>query len=195
VQYTEKIAQSTFIGNLSSIQNQETARYLIHEINQLHPQATHHCPAYILGKKGETFFCSDNQEPPGTAGKPILKMLVKHELSNIILIVTRYFGGVKLGIRGLINAYGTIAEKTIRLGEKIPLVEVVMYDCTLKYDFYHSFLSKVKQLEGLVLKSEYSNFIQVTVQVNEFNQREMLKFFQEMSNCGALEYRLLPNNA
>ena len=103
--FEQKIQKSTFIGHLKHITDFDSAKHFIHEINDLHSQATHNCYAYIFGKNGETSFSSDAGEPSGTAGKPILNMLLRHEMTNAVIVITRYFGGVKLGVRGLIEAY------------------------------------------------------------------------------------------
>jgi putative IMPACT (imprinted ancient) family translation regulator len=152
------------------------------EINKLHSQASHNCPAYILGKKGETTFCSDNQEPSGTAGKPILNMLQRHNLTNVAIVVTRYYGGVKLGVRGLIEAYGGVAEKTILTGEKTPVIDYVNYICTMPYDFYNIFSHKIKIPDVVVLSTEYTDKIEVVLQTTEYTEKELLIVLSEMGN-------------
>ena len=113
-----KIKKSLFIGHLKQVNDAESAREFIREIKRLHKQANHNCSAYVIG---ETCFSSDDREPRGSAGKPILNMLKRHELTSVCLVVTRYFGGVKLGKSGLIEAYGEVAEGTILKCEKIAL--------------------------------------------------------------------------
>ena len=108
--YEVKIRKSLFIGYLNHVEDAESARNFIREIKKQHKQANHNCSAYIIG---DTCFSSDDREPRGSAGKPILNMLRRHELTNVVIVVTRYFGGVELGIRGLIEAYGEVAEQTI----------------------------------------------------------------------------------
>ncbi|MCL2065116.1 MAG: YigZ family protein [Candidatus Cloacimonetes bacterium] len=108
--YKLKIKKSLFIGHIKYVEDTESARIFIREVKKRHKQANHNCSAYIIG---ETFFSSDDREPSGTAGRPILNMLKKYNMTNVVLVVTRYFGGVELGIRGLIVAYGEVAEGTI----------------------------------------------------------------------------------
>jgi len=115
MKYEIKIKKSLFIGYLKHVNDAEAARNFIREIKKLHKQANHNCSAYIVGN---ICFSSDDREPRGSAGRPILNMLRRYEMTNVVLVVTRYFGGVELGIRGLIEAYGKVAEETIRAIEK-----------------------------------------------------------------------------
>ena len=108
--YELKIKKSLFIGHIKHVTDTESARDFIREIKKQHKQANHNCSAYIVG---DTCFSSDDREPSGSAGKPILNMMRRHNLTNVVIVVTRYFGGVELGIRGLIEAYGAAAEGTI----------------------------------------------------------------------------------
>src|SRR5687768_10618077 len=99
-----KIKNSVFICHLRPAQTVEEAKAFISEISGQYKDATHNCWAYITGKNGDIFHSSDAGEPAGTAGKPILNTLNKYRLTNISAVVTRYYGGVKLGVRGLIDA-------------------------------------------------------------------------------------------
>ena len=118
--YEMKIKKSRFIGQLQYVEDLESAREFIKEIKKLHKQANHNCSAYIIG---DTYFCSDDREPSGSAGRPILNMLRRYKMNNVVLVVTRYFGGVELGIRGLIEAYGETAAGTIREAEKLTRID------------------------------------------------------------------------
>lgn len=107
-----RVKKSVFIGNLSPAENQSEAEEFIRRVSNQYHDAAHNCFAYRIDES--LFRTSDAGEPAGTAGKPILAMLDKYELSRIVLVVTRYFGGIKLGTGGLIRAYSECAEKTIQ---------------------------------------------------------------------------------
>ncbi len=112
--YEIKIQRSRFIGRAEPCYSDEGAREILKKIKAEYRDATHHCYAYVINSKGyKSEFSSDNGEPPGTAGRPILGAIKRSGLENIIVVVTRYFGGKKLGVRGLIEAYGLTAEKTL----------------------------------------------------------------------------------
>jgi uncharacterized YigZ family protein len=110
-----KILGSTFIGFTQRISTSENHKTWLTELRELHPEASHHCSGYRLGIKSTTTFFSDDGEPSGTAGKPILNAITRANLYEVGIVVVRYFGGTKLGVRGLIDAYGDCADEVIRL--------------------------------------------------------------------------------
>lgn len=108
------IERSIFIATICEVQSEEKAKSFISEMNKKYPDATHNCPAYrVLSSSSIIEFSSDAGEPSGTAGLPMLNTLRKHQLLNVAVVVTRYFGGVKLGVRGLIDAYSKAVEMAI----------------------------------------------------------------------------------
>ena len=107
-EFTER--RSRFIGSARIVTSAEEAAEKIKEFPDLFPKANHHCWAYRIGTGTVLEHCSDAGEPSGTAGRPILGAIKRHGLTNTLIVVTRYFGGVKLGVRGLIEAYGRAAE-------------------------------------------------------------------------------------
>lgn len=104
-----EINRSRFLAYVQNISSEAEAIEFAQRIRKLHYDARHHCSAYILGEKGRLQKADDDGEPSGTAGKPILEILKKNEVKDTMIIVTRYFGGIKLGAGGLIRAYGKAA--------------------------------------------------------------------------------------
>ena len=102
--------KSRFIANVFPVENQQQAEEKIAEITKKYWDARHNCYAYVIGINGENTRCSDNGEPSGTAGKPILEVINGAGLTNTLVIVTRYFGGVLLGTGGLVRAYTQAAQ-------------------------------------------------------------------------------------
>ena len=131
VTYEEKIKRSVFIANLSVCHDETEARDFLTQIVSQHRDATHNCRAYILSNGTE--YSSDDGEPSGTAGKPILNAIKHSELVNVIVVVTRYYGGVKLGVRGLIDAYGGTAAKALELAGRIERVMTRGVSVSLSY--------------------------------------------------------------
>ena len=115
-----EIKKSKFICHLFRIDNEEQAREYINQIKKEHYKANHNCSAYLLGENFEIQRSSDDGEPSGTAGVPILEVLKKNELQNTLAVVTRYFGGIKLGAGGLIRAYSTSVSEAL---DKIGIAE------------------------------------------------------------------------
>jgi len=104
--YENEIKKSRFICHLKRVESEEEAQAFIEEVKKEHWKAPHNCSAYTLGMNDEIQRAHDDGEPSGTAGVPMLEIFLKRELKNVAAVVTRYFGGVKLGAGGLIRAYG-----------------------------------------------------------------------------------------
>lgn len=109
--YKEK--GSKFIASAFTVMSEDEAKAGIAEIRKKYYDARHHCYAYMIGPDKKTFRSSDDGEPSGTAGKPILNQILSKDVTNICIVVTRYFGGIKLGTSGLINAYKTAARDAL----------------------------------------------------------------------------------
>jgi uncharacterized YigZ family protein len=107
------IKKSRFISHVHRVGSDEDARAFIAEIKKRHWDANHNCSAYIVGDRGDIQRTSDDGEPSGTAGVPMLNVLLKRELTDTVAVVTRYFGGIKLGAGGLIRAYGQAVSDAI----------------------------------------------------------------------------------
>src|SRR5690625_4940686 len=108
------IQKSRFIGYTERVTSEEEAQSFIQTIKKKHYDATHNCSAYIIGEQDQIQKANDDGEPSGTAGIPMLEVLKKLFLKNTVIVVTRYFGGIKLGAGGLIRAYGSTTSQTIK---------------------------------------------------------------------------------
>lgn len=111
--YEIEIKKSKFICFLKRVEDEEEALEFIEEIKKEHWKATHNCSAYTIGLNDEIQRAHDDGEPSGTAGVPMLEILLKRELKNVAAVVTRYFGGIKLGAGGLIRAYGGAVKEAV----------------------------------------------------------------------------------
>ena len=109
--YSEK--RSKFLAYAFPVQNEEEIKQRLAEIQKKHWDARHHCYAYILGPHKDAYRLNDNGEPSGTAGRPIYGQLLSKDLTNTLVIVVRYFGGIKLGVSGLQNAYKVAAREAL----------------------------------------------------------------------------------
>lgn len=138
--YKEK--GSKFIGLALPINSEEEVKEKLEEIKKQYYDARHHCYAYIIGIEGETYRASDDGEPHHSAGDPILGQIKSQELTNTLVVVVRYFGGTKLGVSGLINAYKTAAFEAIT-ANKIITVEVTE---PLIFNFAYAQMNEVMKL-------------------------------------------------
>ena len=122
------IEKSTFIGYARPVENEEAALAFIQEIKKKHRDATHNVPAYVLGEHNEVQRCNDDGEPSGTAGVPVLEVLKKENVRNVAIVVTRYFGGIKLGTGGLVRAYTKGAKVAL---ESAKIITRVLYQTVI----------------------------------------------------------------
>lgn len=139
------IRKSRFIGHVMPVETEEEAAAFIEDIKKKHWNATHNCSAYMIGERDEIQKQSDDGEPSGTAGKPILEVLRNQGLKNVAIVVTRYFGGIMLGAGGLIRAYTDGAVAAIEAGE--PITRVLHREIFVELDY--TWLGKVEnELRG-----------------------------------------------
>ena len=182
-----KIKRSTFIAHLHYVQTMQDAKKYISKIADEHKTANHNCWAFIVGEKGETFHSSDAGEPSGTAGQPMLNALKKHKMTNIVAVVTRYFGGVKLGIRGLIEAYGETIEAAIELSPLKKLIKLSSYKISCEYDLADQLKYKIKQLKAEIKKVEYTAEVTILISIEDHIKDNLEKYLIELEKAGKLK--------
>lgn len=139
------VRRSRFIASLRVALDTESAGTLLKTFPELYPKANHHCWAYRVGIGTAREHCSDDGEPGGTAGRPILGAIKRHSLDNTLLVVTRYFGGVKLGVRGLIEAYGEAAELAIRAAGTVEMELNKRLELACGYDYAKTLSAALKK--------------------------------------------------
>lgn len=138
------IQRSRFIASLRVVKNREQFNNEMHAITQLYPKASHYCWAYRFNDNIILEHSSDAGEPAGTAGRPILGALKKYSLLNIMSVVTRYYGGVKLGVKGLITAYSEVTIQAIENSIIIIDEPKSLFSFTLPYDIYNILLARLE---------------------------------------------------
>ena len=149
-QVQEEIKKSRFICHAKRVYSEEEARDFITAIKKEHYKATHNCSAFIVGERSEIKRTSDDGEPSGTAGIPMLGVLENHNLTNVCVVVTRYFGGIKLGAGGLIRAYAgsvALAVKDIGIIEIKEQAGIQIHMTYAQYQEYGSFLKEHNLIE------------------------------------------------
>ncbi|MCX6327633.1 MAG: YigZ family protein [Bacteroidia bacterium] len=184
--YKEK--GSRFIAFAYPVSDQEETIPIIHKIRKEHHEARHHCYAYMIGRERLIWRVNDDGEPSGTAGRPILGQINSSGLTNILIIVSRYFGGTLLGVSGLINAYRTAAASAIKNAEII--------ECTLQeyYEITYPFVSMNDVMK--ILKEEdtgQSNQVfdlECCIKVN-FRASAREKILNRLSRIEGMKYKYL----
>lgn len=147
--YSEK--RSKFLAYAFPVQNEQEVKQRLAEIQKKHWDARHHCYAYILGPHKDAYRLNDNGEPSGTAGRPIYGQLLSKDLTNTLVIVVRYFGGIKLGVSGLQNAYKVAAREALDAAVIVERTVQEQYRVTFEYVKMNDIMQILKDPEVQVL--------------------------------------------
>ena len=160
---------SKFIAYAFPITDAFDFKKRLHELKGEHPKAAHHCFAYRLGIEGNSFRSSDDKEPSGSAGKPILGQIDTRQLTNVAVIVVRYFGGTLLGIPGLINAYKTAAALVLQTTPIIQKAVEINYHLQFDYTKMNEVMMIIKKYNCTIINQQVELFSQMDVGVPKNN--------------------------
>ena len=158
------IEKSRFIATIAPVSTEEEAQAFMQRISKEFWDATHNCTAYAIGPRQEQQRSSDNGEPSGTAGKPMLEVLKKTTITNVAVVVTRYFGGIKLGAGGLIRAYSHSVAKAVQEGPKLLIAPRQIVSLTIDYSYFGSVERQLQTL-GLPYQSSFTDTISLEIYV------------------------------
>ena len=178
------VEKSRFITTVYPCSTEEEAQTFIGRINKEFWDARHNCTAFALGPKQEQQRSSDNGEPSGTAGKPMLEVLKKTGITNIAVVVTRYFGGIKLGAGGLIRAYSHSVAETLRLAPKELHTIRTELQTTIDYALYGA-VERYLQDAQLHYEASFGELITLTILVAPNDVERIQKELQDMSHGAA----------
>lgn len=142
---------SKFIGFAFPVQDETELKEILEKVRTEHPKATHHCYAFRLGLKGELYRANDDGEPSGSAGLPIYNQLLANELTNILLVVVRYYGGTKLGVSGLVKAYKESAKVTLEEAEIITKELETKIEITFNFNQQNVIFTLLSKFDAKVL--------------------------------------------
>jgi uncharacterized YigZ family protein len=151
--------KSKFIGSIWAVDSEELAIRILDQTRKEHYTAAHNCYAYVIGKNHEIQRCSDDGEPAKTAGKPILDILIKEELHNALIIVTRYFGGTLLGTGGLVRAYQSAAKESIMNSQIIEKKSGVKLELITDYNYLGKIQYMIAQNGIHIIRNEYAQTV------------------------------------
>ncbi len=177
------IRRSRFIVTMARVQGPEQAKAFVERIRAEHPDATHNCWAFQAGPAGSTAYagCSDDGEPKGTAGRPMLTVLLHCGIGEIAAVVTRYFGGTLLGTGGLVHAY----QGMVKLGlETLPVterVETVRLRAEMEPRFYEHAASVISRCEASVLERNFGADVTLTVEIAQTEAEKLVRMLGEIS--------------
>ena len=175
------IERSRFITYLSNVETEEQAKAFIDKIRKMHPFATHNCYAYVLGANSEKQKFSDDGEPQGTAGLPMLDVIKKKEIVDVCVVVTRYFGGIKLGAGGLVRAYSSATADGLNSAVKVKYTVSVECEIKLSYEKYSKLLkffeNKKVEIKDTIFDAEIIVRLVMPEEVFEEYSKELSDYF------------------
>ena len=168
------VEKSKFYGVIFQINSKEEFINELENIKKEYPKATHYCYAYLLENEVK---CSDNGEPSGTAGKPILKILEANNLKNVALVVIRYFGGTLLGAGRLTRTYSEAAQEAFKKAILLKIVPKKKVRVNLDIDIYNDFLAYLNKMHYITLKTLFNDKIIIDFVADQNFESKSLDFF------------------
>ena len=174
--------KSRFIADVFAVSTQQEAEEQINLITKKYWDARHHCYAYVLGSQSEIVRCSDNGEPSGTAGKPILEVITGEHLTNTLIVVTRYFGGVLLGTGGLVRAYTQAAQAGISAVEKGWMAYAEKLTVQVEYNQVNAIQYYFKQEEITVQEQRYAEKVEYDIIVIKAQVSDVRKKIAQLTD-------------
>ena len=176
------IERSKFICNMKCVENEEDAKAFIESIRKKHSLANHNCYAYIADDKGLIQKFSDDGEPQGTAGLPMLEVLKNKKLYKTVAVVTRYFGGIKLGTGRLTRAYSGSVTDCLKITKIVNMLSSKTFSTTIEYDGYSKLLKVLSSEDIKILNTEFENLVSITFAVKEEKVPLMLESINNAFN-------------
>jgi uncharacterized YigZ family protein len=171
---------SRFIAYVQPVQSVDDFKIELNEVKKLHPKASHHCFAYRLGNSGTTYRVTDAGEPSGTAGRPILGQIDSKGLTNVLVVVVRYFGGTLLGVPGLINAYKSAAALALQLTPMVRKPVEIQYEIEFDYTVTNEVMKSIRKFSCQLLDQEMQLFCHYTIGVPRIHEQEWLRMAVEV---------------
>ena len=166
---------SKFIAYAFPVYNEDEWQEKLQEVKKEHPKARHHCYAYRMGLDQNNFRANDDGEPSGTAGRPILGQIDHFELTNVFVVVVRYFGGTKLGTSGLINAYKNATFDALQNAQIIEKTLDDIFKISFDYALMSDVMNAVKKLDLEICKQEFGNEAFLEIAIRQSDREQMLK--------------------
>lgn len=187
ISFTEEIKKSRFITYLAHTEGIDAAKDYIQSIKAQYPDARHHCWAFVAGRPDDSqqLGFSDDGEPTGTAGKPIMAQLLGSQLGEITCVVVRYFGGIKLGTGGLVKAYGNGAQQALKILPTQTKVPQKVFNLVCDYSLINAIEQLLAQVNGVVLHSDYNEVVALQIAIPATLEQEVNDKLRDISR-GAL---------
>jgi uncharacterized YigZ family protein len=178
---------SKFIAYAYPVQTTDDCKQWLQQLKKEHPKAVHHCFAYRIGWDGNQFRVSDDGEPSGSAGRPILGQIDSKQLTNVMVIVVRYFGGTLLGVPGLIQAYKSATAMALQLMPVVQKPIEVLYELHFDYTLMNEVMMVVKQFNCTVAAQEMQLFCLLKIGIPKARMEEVLYRLNEIQSLEVIK--------
>ncbi|SCN21482.1 IMPACT family member YigZ [Clostridium sp. N3C] len=174
--------KSIFIGSIARVSNEDEARDFINSIKAEHREARHNVYAYIIGANCSIQRYSDDGEPQGTGGIPVLEVIKRNNLTDTVIVVTRYFGGVLLGASGLVRAYSKAAAMAVKEASIVEKVKAVMLRIKIDYDMLGKIQYTFSKNNWQIDNIEYSDMVELTIICEKEKLEEIRETLMDIAN-------------
>ena len=173
---------SKFIGFAYPVSDEKELKSALLHLKELHPKATHHCYAFRMGMNGENYRANDDGEPSGSAGLPIYNQLLAHEITNVLVVVIRYYGGTKLGVSGLVKAYKESAK--LALEESEIITKELESEVSIRFNFNQQNLifTLLNKFEGKILDFLTDEQCTIIAKIKTSQKEKIPEQLSEMQN-------------
>lgn len=173
---------SKFIGFAFPVNDERELKESLEKIKEEHPKATHHCYAFRLGIKGENYRANDDGEPNGSAGLPIYNQILAHDLTNILIIVVRYYGGTKLGVSGLVKAYKESAKLTLEEAEIITKELEEEIEINFNFNQQNLIFTLLNKFDGKLIEFQTNENCTILAKIKTLQKENISEQLSEMQN-------------
>ena len=180
------LSKSRFITYVNRAETEQQALEFIEKIKKQHPNATHNCSCYLVGEHDNIQKANDDGEPSGTAGVPMLEVLKKQGLKDTVVVVTRYFGGIKLGGGGLIRAYGKATTEGIDAAQVVERKQHAVMKIAIDYNWLGKVENEVRASDYILRDIQYTEGVDIFVLVLAAEQQNFVDWVTELTNGQAI---------
>lgn len=174
---------SKFLAFALPMDSETTVKEEVDRLRKTYHDARHHCYAYIIGYDKSAWRINDDGEPSGTAGRPIYGQLQSNDLTNVLIVVVRYFGGIKLGVSGLINAYRSAAADALANAEIIEQTIKEVYEVRFKYEEMNNVMKVLKEDEVETLDTDFNLSCKMTIRMRRSLADKTIKRLRDTYGC------------
>ncbi len=178
----QTIEKSVFIAHIKSVSSKDEADAFVRSVRAQYKDATHNVPAFVIGEKMQLQWGSDDGEPQGTSGAPIVQLLVKEGLTNVCVVVTRYFGGIKLGTGGLVRAYTSSAKLAIEAAGRREVRDSVILDAEIGYPALDRVRKAAEGGKFALRGAEYGEKVRISVSFSPERESEVLALLSDITS-------------